>query len=48
MNDSVPLKIKHALTLTQLAQTTKLPEMLSQHLAEIERLLEYALHNAEA
>jgi hypothetical protein len=40
-------KLKDALTLTRLAQTTQSPEMLKQHLDAIERLLEYVLRNEE-
>ena len=38
-----PEKLGEALTLTRLAQATKSPEMLKQHLDRIEQLLEYVI-----
>lgn len=39
-NDRVQRIIQHSLALVKLAKMTKSPEMLDQHLSEIERLLE--------
>lgn len=40
-------RLSHALTLTRMAQSTKSPEMLKQHLDAIERHLEYVIRNTE-
>ena len=41
MPDLTGQKLKDALTLTRLAQSSKSPEMINQHLEEIGRILEY-------
>lgn len=52
MPDLTGQKLKDALTLTRLAQSSKSPEMINQHIEEIGRILEYLsgieAHNGEA
>jgi hypothetical protein len=40
---TVTEKLAHALAFVREAQTTKQPELREQHLAEVERLVEYAV-----
>jgi hypothetical protein len=48
MNEEVIHKLKNALVLTRLAQASKSPEMISQHLSGIELALEFAIRNEDA
>jgi len=43
IRDDVQQKLSHALTMVKLAKTTGSKEMLSQHLEQVERLIEMVL-----